>query len=262
MQTLAIGTSDLLNGFQTYILTNGNAATQVGGSAVRQATAKARVEQSIRNSQVSCAATLNEDERRTCYTDAYEQVQASLDEFREARWASDLSIYSSDVLLKNGKNADQLTNVGSTVGSIIVDGTKKNIDGVVDFGSGILAAGTQSLLLLVSAAFGVTVGILELLMMLFFPLSIALSFCPLFSGSWIKWFTGMLNIWLSGLFLRMLSTILAIVTVAGSSVSGGLYVMSIALVAATCGIMAIVTVISTLTGMANNVTVNVANLRG
>jgi hypothetical protein len=71
----------------------------------------------------------------------------------------------------------------------------------------------------------------------------------------------MLNIWLSGLFLRMLSTILAIVTVAGSSVSGGLYVMSIALVAATCGIMAIVTVISTLTGMANNVTVNVANLR-
>lgn len=261
MQKIVLATGDLFNSMQTYILTNGGNATLEGGSAVTQANTKAEVEQSIRRAQVTCSATLKEEERRTCYTDAYDSVSASLDPYRDAQWAKNLSLYASDALLKNGKNADQLTSVGGAIGGVVGGATKDATDAVVNFGTGLISPGLYGVLLLVSSAMGLVIGILQLLTALFFPLSVSLSLAPVFRGSWIKWFTGMFQIWLSGLFLRMLVTILAIITVAGSSVSGGLYVMSATIITFICGIMAIFSVVSTVTGIANNVTNNVANLR-
>lgn len=261
MQTVVVGTGDLLNSFQTYILTNGNNATLAGGSAVREAGAKAEIEQAIRQVQITCSATLNQEERKTCYNDGYESVQASLDSFRSALWATNLSAYASEALLQNGKNADQLTNVGGAIGGVIGGAVNSGVSQVTSFASGLISPGTYATLLLVSSAMGVSIGILQMLMAMFFPLSIALSLAPVFDGSWVKWFTGMLQIWLSGLFLRMLTTILAIITVSGSSVSGGLYVVSTVIIASLCAVMAIFSVISTTTGVAGNVTNNVANLR-
>jgi hypothetical protein len=71
LQRIVLGTGDLLNGFQTYILQKGGTATKAGGSAVRQATVKSQVEQSIRAVQIDCAATLNETDRKSCYQDGY-----------------------------------------------------------------------------------------------------------------------------------------------------------------------------------------------
>jgi hypothetical protein len=261
MQSIVVGTGDLLNSFQSYILTNGSKATLAGGSAVREAGAKAQIEQSIRQVQITCSATLNQEERKTCYNDGHESVQASLDSFRSAQWAKDLSAYSSEVLLQNGKNSDQLTNIGGAIGGVLGGAIKTTTDNATNFGSGLISPSIYATLLLVSSAFGVVIGILQMLMAMFFPLSIALSLAPIFDGSWVKWFTGMFQIWLSGLFLRMLTTILAIITVSGSSVSGGLYVVAATMIAAICGVIAIASVISTTTGVAGNVTNNVANLR-
>jgi hypothetical protein len=59
----------------------------------------------------------------------------------------------------------------------------------------------------------------------------------------------------------MLVTILAIVSVSGASVSGGLYVVSVLIVTLVCAAMAVVSVITTLTGIINNVTGNISSLR-
>jgi hypothetical protein len=261
MQTIVLGTGDLLNSMQSYILTNGANSTQAGGSAVVQAGAKAQIEQSIQSVQTECAATLNQDERKACYSDGYDSVEASLDPFRASQWAKDLSIYAGDALLRNGQDAGPLTNIGGAIGGVIGGAVKSTADKAVNFASGFLSPSIYAGLLLVSSALGVVIEILLMLVGLFFPLSIALSFAPIFEGSWVKWFTGMFQVWLSGLFLRMLVTILAIITIAGSNVSGGLYVVSVALVSCACLIIAIASVVSTVAGIANNVTSNVANLR-
>ena len=261
MQTITLGTGDLLNSFQSYILTNGGKSTLAGGSAVRQATAKAESEQAINQAQVTCAATLDQAERKTCYLDAYESVSSSLEAYRLAQWSKDLTNYASTVLITEGANASQGANVVSAVGSVVGGVVKGGVDRAVNFGSGLLSPGVYGGLLLASSAFGITVGVLQMLMAMFFPLSVALSLAPAFAGSWIKWFTGMFQVWTSGLFLRMLTTILAIITTSGSSVSGGLYVVSATMIALVCMIMAIFSVISTTTGIAGNVSNNIISLR-
>jgi hypothetical protein len=261
MQNVVIGTNDLLNSFQTYILAQGGKATLDGGSAVRQANGKAQIEQSIYKAQITCSATLDQVQRQACYEDASSAVSAQLEPFKDARWAQDLDRYSAEVLLRNGKYAGQASNIGGAIGSTVGKAAKGLSDKVIGIGTGFLNPATYATLLLVSTAFGVVIGVLQTLMNIFFPLSIALSFAPAFRGTWVRWFSGIFQIWMSSLFLRMLVSILAIVTVSGSSVSGGLYVIAIAITAAVCSIMAAFSVISTLTGTANNVVSNIASLR-
>lgn len=260
-QTVVVGTGDLLNSFQTYILSTGSKATLAGGSAVRQANTKAQVEQSIILSQVTCAATLNQEERQVCYDDAFNSVSKMLDPFRNALWARSLSDYADQTLLRNGKFATQGSNIGSAIGGIAGAAGKIAVESTINFASGWMTPGVMSMILVVSSAFGILVGVIQMLASIFFPLSIALSFAPIFEGSWIKWFTGTFQIWIAGLFMRMLITILAIITVSGSSVSGGLYVVSVLLVSLTCGVMAVVSIISTTAGIAGNVSNNIANLK-
>jgi hypothetical protein len=261
MQNVVVGTGDLLNSFQTYILATGGKATLAGGSAVKQANAKAQIENSIFKAQVNCAATLDQTARQACYDDAFNAVSAQLDPFRGAQWAIDMEKYSDQVLLRNGKFANQATNVGSAIGSGALGAGKALSDKAIGTGSGFVNPSIYATLLLMSSAFGVVIGALQTLMNMFFPLAIALSFAPAFKGSWVRWFSGIFQIWISSLFLRMLVTILAIVTVAGSSVSGGLYIFSITITSGVCALMAIFSVISTLSGTANNVTNNISSLR-
>lgn len=261
MQNIVTGTNDLFNSFQSYILVNGGNATLTNGSAVKQANAKSQIEMSIRRAQLTCAATLDQTQRQTCYDDAFNSVSAQLDPYIGSLWAQDMQTYSDKVLLRQGKFANQGTNVGSAAGGI-AEGIGKGVsDTAISIGLGVLNPEIYSLLLLVSSSFGVVIGVLQTLMNVFFPFTIALSFAPAFKGSWVRWFTGIFQIFISGLFLRMLVTFLAIISVSGASVSGGLYTVSIALTSSVCAIMAIVSVISTLTGMANNVTSNITNLR-
>jgi hypothetical protein len=261
MQNVVVGTNDLLNSFQSYILTNGGKATLSSGSAVKQANAKAQVEQSIFKAQVTCAATLDQEKRQKCYDDAFNAVSAQLDPFRDAEWAISMDQYADQVLLRNGKFAGQSTNVGSVVNAAGNRAASAVSDKLIGIGTGFTNPGIYATLLLLSTAFGVVIGVLQTLMSIFFPLSIALSFAPAFKGTWVRWFTGIFQIWVSSLFLRILVTILATVTVAGSSVSGGLYVFSISMVSGVCALMAIFSVISTLSGTAGNVTNNITSLR-
>jgi hypothetical protein len=261
MQNVVVGTNDLLNSFQSYILKTGGKATLAGGSAVKQANAKGQIELSIYRSQVSCSATLDQEQRQKCYDDAFNAVSAQLKPFVGAVWATDMETYADKVLLREGKFANQATNVGSAIGGVVGGAAKRASDSLIGIGTGFLSPVVYSLLLLASSSFGVVIGSLLTLMDLFFPLSIALSFAPSFKGTWVKWFSGIFQVWLSSLFLRLLVTILAIVTVSGSSVSGGLYVISICITSGVCAVMAIVSVITTLSGTANNITNNIGNLR-
>jgi hypothetical protein len=261
MQNVVVGTNDLLNSFQSYILTNSGKATLSGGSAVKQANAKAQVEQSIFKAQITCAATLDQEKRQKCYDDAFNAVSAQLDPFRNAEWAVSMDQYADQVLLRNGKFAGQSTNVGSAINAAGNVAASAVSDKLIGIGTGFTNPGIYATLLLISTAFGVVIGVLQTLMSIFFPLSIALSFAPAFKGTWVRWFTGIFQIWVSSLFLRILVTILATVTVAGSSVSGGLYVFSISMVSGVCALMAIFSVISTLSGTAGNVTNNITSLR-
>jgi hypothetical protein len=261
MQNVVVGTNDLLNSFQTYILSNGSKGTLAGGSAVKQANTKAQVEQSIFKAQVTCSATLDQEKRQKCYDDAFEAISAQLDPYRDALWATTMANYSDQVLLRDGKFANQATNIGGVIGSA-VGGTGKAVsDKLIGMGTGFTNPAIYATLLLLSSAFGVVIGSLQTLMSIFFPLSLALSFAPAFKGTWVRWFSGIFQIWVSSLFLRLLVTILALVTVSGSSVSGGLYVFSISITSAVCAFMAIFSVISTLSGTAGNVTNNIASLR-
>jgi hypothetical protein len=261
MQNVVVGTNDLLNSFQTYILATGGKSTLAGGSAVKQANAKAQIEQSIFKAQVTCSATLDQTQRQTCYDDAFNAVSKQLDPFRSAQWAINMEKYSDQVLLRNGKFANQATNISGALNSAVAGAGKAASDILIGTGTGFTNPVVYATLMLVSSAFGIVIGALQTLMNVFFPLSIALSFAPAFKGTWVRWFSGIFQIWVSSLFLRMLVTILAIVTVSGSSVSGGLYVFSISLTSLVCGLMAIFSVISTLSGTASNVTNNITSLR-
>jgi hypothetical protein len=176
-------------------------------------------------------------------------------------WGADLFKYADQVLLDQGMNGTQAGNIGGAVGGVLGGSAKAVGDGIANTVSSILSPVNYAALLLVSTALGVVIEYIKLMSSLFFPLSIALSLFPVLKNSWVLWFKGIFQIWVSSLFLRMLVTISAIVTVSGASVSGELYVVSSVFLSIICAVMAVFSIISSVTGIANNVISNVANFR-
>jgi hypothetical protein len=283
MQNMVLGTQDLFDSFQTYILQQGSTASGPGGSAVQQANTKALAEQTIREGQQECYSKLDESKRTACFQQAYEQVLAQLNPYLSRTWGQQLAQYAEDTLITNGANtaAPAATNNsgspglgaslsggalgGAALGQAISSGGANPISSVVNGVTGLataaLSPGLYAGLLLINIGMGLLIEILKTFSGLFLPFSIAISLFPVARGSWILWFKGIFGIWISGLFLRILITVIAIVTVAGSSISGEIYVITSFFITIVCAIMGVLSFLSSLTGIARNVTENIASYR-
>jgi hypothetical protein len=261
MQSIVLGSGDLLNSFQTFILRQGGTAIQANGSAVKQANAKTLAEQTIRTIQIDCLSKLDETQRKSCFEEGYDQVTTQLNPYLTTQWGQGMAQYAEETLITNGANNTQLGQIGSAAAGVATGVGTSVLKTVSGTATAAFSPATYALLLLISSAIGIVIEVLKLYTSLFFPLSIAISLFPVAAGSWHLWFKGMFGTWISSLFLRLLVTVTAMITVAGSSITGELYTLTSVIIAIVCGLIAILSLISTLSGIARNVTTNIANFR-